>query len=360
LAVVTTEARGYGLALAFALTAFLALARHLDEPSPGTAAAFGASASLGLLAHLSFVHVLAAAFAWSAWRIGRADRPSRERLASLARLWALPAGFAAWFWWVFARHLVEGGGPVRAPLATAAETAALTLGLPDAGAWRPLALAAAAAVLVASCLRLRRDGDDGWLFFAVVVFASPAAVVAATGYTILEPRHVSLSILFLLVLLARVAASLGRRGRAARAAAAAGLLVFAGGNLHRFASFAREGRGHYLEALREIARESPGPSVSIGSDNDFRNGLTVSFYEAYLPPGVRIVYVPRDRWPLEGPDWVIVHATEADAVAAASIEAAGIRYVLDREWRFAGPSGLCWFVYRKRTGENLPPGEERR
>jgi hypothetical protein len=123
--------------------------------------------------------------------------------------------------------------------------------------------------------------------------------------------------------------------------------VYAGGNLRRTATFAREGRGHYLEALREIVRKSSQPVVTIGSDNDFRNGLTVSFYEAYLPGDVRVAYVPRDRWPPEGPDWVIVHATEPDARAADSIEAAGIPYVLDREWRFSGPSGLCWFVYRK-------------
>lgn len=354
LAALTTEARGYGLEHAFALGAFLALARHLDAPTPWSAAAFGVSAALGLLAHLSFVHVLAAAFAWSAWRIIRAPRPRGERLAAFAGLWAFPAAFAAGLWWVFARHLVEGGGPLFTPLATAAETAALTLGLPDA--WTSLALLSAAAVLAAGCLRLRRDGDDAWIFFLVVVLVSPAIVVGAMRYTILRPRHISLSILFLLVLLARVAAALVERGGAARAAAAAGLLVFAGGNLWRTGAFAREGRGHYREALREMTRKSPGPLVTVGGDNDFRTGLTVAFHAATLPPGVRIAYVTRESWPPAGPDWVIVHDTAPDARAEDSIEPAGIRYVLDREWRFYGPSGLCWFVYRKPEAPARGPG----
>lgn len=347
LVALATEARGYSLAIAFALALFLALARHLETPSGRTAAAFGACAALGLLSHLLFVHALAGAFAWSAWRIGSRPAPARVRLGALARLWAFPAAFAALLWWVFARHLAPGQGPRFEPLATAAETAALGLGMPDQAPWSALALLAAAAVLAFGFARIRRDGDDSWVFFVTAAVASPALVVAMTRYAFLRPRHLVLSILFLLLVLARLAASLLERGGKAGAAAVAGLLLVAGGNVPRIVSFVREGRGHCLEALREIVRRSPGPRITIGGDHDFRQGMMITFYKDRLPRGADVSYVTQDRWPPGGPDWAIVQSPDPDAVPTDSITPAGVRYVLDRAWRFSGSSGLCWFVYRK-------------
>jgi hypothetical protein len=347
LVALSTEARGYALALAFALALALVLARHLDAPSPRTAAAFGAFAALGLLSHLLFVHALAGAFAWSAWRIGASPAPARERLGALARLWAFPAAFAALLWWVFARHLVEGQGPRFEPLVTAAEAAALALGLPDRAPWSALALLAAAATIAVGVFRARREGDDSWVFLLGVSVVSPALVVAATHYAFLRPRHLILSMLFFLLLLARLASPLLEKGGRAGAVTLAGLLLLAGGNLWRTAGFVREGRGHYLEALREIVRKSPGSGITIGGDHDFRQLMTIDFYRDRLPPGVDVAYVTQDRWPPGGPDWAIVQNPDAGAVPTDSITPAGIRYVLDRAWRFSGSSGLCWFVYRK-------------
>lgn len=346
LVALSTEARGYALAIAFALALFLALARHLETPSPRTTAAFGTFAALGLLSHLLFVHALAGAFVWSAWRVG--TRPAaRARLGALARLWAFPAVFAALLWWIFARHLAPGQGPRFDPLATAAEAAALGLGMPDQAPWSALALLAAAAVLAIGVARIRRDGDDSWVFLVTAAVVSPAVVVAATHYAFLRPRHLVLSILFLLLVLARLAASLLERGGRAGAAAVAGLLLVAGGNVLRTVSFVREGRGHCLEALREIVRKSPGPRITIGGDHDFRQLMMITFYKDRLPQGVEVTYVTQDRWPPGGPDWAIVQSPDPDAVPTDSITPAGVRYVLDRAWRFSGSSGLCWFVYRK-------------
>ncbi|MBZ5606250.1 MAG: hypothetical protein LAO79_28500 [Acidobacteriia bacterium] len=71
LIVYSSEARGYGLMAFFALLAFLLMDRYLERPDISAAAGFSVSASLGILAHLTFLPCYITLLAWHAYRAVR-------------------------------------------------------------------------------------------------------------------------------------------------------------------------------------------------------------------------------------------------------------------------------------------------
>jgi hypothetical protein len=170
-----------------------------------------------------------------------------------------------------------------------------------------------------------------------------------TRYRFLMVRHLILSIAFFLLILASFLVDLAARAGIRRVVGLAGAVIFALANGVQTAAFLRDGRGHYLEALRSIVTRSPGPRVTIGGDHDFRNLATIAFYRDYLP-GKEVAYLTDDSWPPEGPEWVLVHSLSPDATPLPSVTPHGIPYVLDATYRFRGFSGMCWFVYRRSGG----------
>ena len=123
------------------------------------------------------------------------------------------------------------------------------------------------------------------------------------------------------------------------------------GNTQHVAAFLEFGRGHYREALDYIIENTPaGTPVTLGSDNDFRNGMVISYYLRLTPPARNVIYIKEQDWTSAAPYWIIVHDFDQEPFPAITLRSDknGVVYrLVDRQFRHAGASGWNWFVYRK-------------
>jgi hypothetical protein len=340
----SSEARGYAGVVFFALCAQWIL--EADQPAPrrSRAALFGACVVAGFLAQLIFVFYWAAAAAWMLWR-WRALPPRTLALRMLER--HAPALLAlALLYAVDLRALVVGGGDPTDVLLLVAQSVGWTLGLPIARALAvPDALLALALVAAGLTVRARR-GDDSWIALAGTL-ALPIAVFAALRPQMIPFRYFLIGSAFALLLCAELAAAGLRAGGLRRAAAVIALLLFALGNAAHWRAFTEKGRGHFREALMTMAEATPGDVIAVASDHDFRNRLALQYYARELPAGKRLAYVPRSRFRMQAPEWLIRHAPSRPAQPAQRIAVDGTAYQLFAEYDHAAISGFYWAVYRK-------------
>ncbi len=342
----SAEARGYALVVFFALLAYLQLGRLLAQPTWRRGAVFGLTVVLGFLSHLQFMHVYAAACAWSAWRAVRSPEPIAERLRALLRMHAVALMLLAGLYWVDVRKLHVGGGPDYDVLQVLGSTAALLFGVPAAG-WLPFAaLALAVGTAVAGIVQLARRGEEAWVFHLVVILISPAILLAVARPDVLFERYFILSHAFLLLLLADLLAAAWRSNVAWRAVAAACLLAMIAGNGVLIARFLRDGSGRYLEALEFIATETPGSIARVASDNDGRTSMMVDFYQRWLPAGERIDYVRQEQWP-DSIQWVLVHSLTGAPPPDTTLSIASQRFDLARRFPRGSHAGWAWTLFRR-------------
>jgi hypothetical protein len=128
------------------------------------------------------------------------------------------------------------------------------------------------------------------------------------------------------------------------------------GHAFKIASLFQFGRGHYKQAVLEMAAATPGSLIKIGSNQDFKNGTLLNFYAQFLPPSKQIAYIPKERRNQLPPEWIIECCDDPDFPAYSDIEVGTIgKYDLFAVYPFSGSSGWSWFVYR-RPSEAIPGG----
>ena len=342
-----TEARGYALVSLFSLSCFRLL-RARRPPTGPRAAEFGLCALLAFLSHPTFAYVYAALFLWSAARLAR-----EQRAHALLALFGPPTAALALFETIQIPMRVGGAdrngvGPV------VLRTLALWSGAPERGA----AAVAGAAVLLGllgwELRHLRRERSDEFVFFAAL-FAG--AVVFAAVFPFPFERHFYACLPFSLLLAAGGLARLFRSSGAKRAAAAVLALLFLLGNGVRDRALATAGRGHYLEAVQRMAKDTPEDVITVASDHDFRNRTLLDFYAAYLPPPKRLAYVPIERRQANPPAWFLLHGLATDprlAPVGVSLPGAAA-YRLVEVYPYAGLSGWTWMLYRRDANLGLRP-----
>ncbi|MGH0032356.1 MAG: hypothetical protein ACQGVC_21395 [Myxococcota bacterium] len=350
------EARGYALAVAFALAAQLCLRRALATGSSAPALGFGACVALGLLAHLGFAFYWAGALAQSVWEVRRlaAGRPLRRLVA----LHALPAVVLAALAWVDLRHLFVGAGNPTDAVALATRTFGFAFGAPLTP-WLALPVGALFALGFAVALRRRfRAGDGRWLGDGVTVVLAPALVFAVLQPEVVAVRYFLIGLTLWIVALCELLPEAGLRGRGARVAFGAGALLFVVGNTAHTLAFLEHGRGGFREATQLIAREAgPDAPARVSSDHDFRTGSVLRFYAARLPEARgRIAYVPRARAQRDGVEWWILHAAQRPERPRPAIrDSEGRRFRLVREYDHAAISGFYWALYRSERSSTTVP-----
>jgi hypothetical protein len=344
----SAEARGYALAVCFALLALLALQDYLTHGRRRMLVLFWLSAVLGFLAHLTFLHAYLALGLWTVYYGARRRLPPWAELRQLLACHLLPCLFFLALYAVDIRRMQFGGGPPQPTSTVLARLISLGLG----GSFSMPAPAALALMLLAVAgfllgLRLlARDAQNIGLFFAVAVVGSPALFLLGKPAYLFE-RYFLISFVFFLLLLSFVLGSLWRRSRAGAVAA---LLLTGGivaGSIGQIVAFERGGRGHFLDALAYIARQSPSREVSVCGDYDFRVHKFYTFYVPYLDVGERLAYHEQNELPREGTDWLLVHRLDEGRPAPCIRDAAGHAYRHEREFPAAAFAGWSWHVYRK-------------
>ena len=335
----STEARGYAPMTLFSLSCFLLL-RERGAPTRPRAAAFGLCAVLAFLSHPTFAYVFAALALWTAAKL-----PREKRVRGLFELFGPPTLVFGLFEAIQFPMRV-GGAQKNGFLTVARRTLELWSGAPARG---PVGTAGAAVVLgllAWEIKNIRRERPDEFVFFASL-FAGAVAFVAIFPFPF--ERHFYACLPFALLLGAGALTRLFRLGGTPRVAAVALTLLFLLGNGVRDRALATEGRGHYLEAIRRMAAGTPGDAVTVGSDHDYRNGMMLEFYGAFLTPPKKLAYVPRNRLQKQAPDWYLTHSFATDRlIAPIGVKIDGVgNYKLIDVYPYSGLSGWTWMLYRR-------------
>lgn len=342
-----SEARGYAPAMLCAVATFLVIERYLETRRARWCAAFAFLAVLGLLSHLTYVFPLTGAWAWAAVTLVRVDRDRRPSPLAAAFL-LVPLASAVALWALDLRHLLIGGGPPWDLLEVLRELSRSALGLPE-GLLEILAVPAVAVVAL-ELVAMARERDHRWIFFTVTTVVAPTVLLFVRRPEFLAPRYFVVTVPFVFMLLGAAAGRLVRRGYRAKVVWAVLLGLFLVGNFFPLMRLVRHGRGHYGEAVALIVKLTAAPVITIGSDNDWRNGVVLEDQATRQGVRRRIAYLDASRWSADRPEWLILHDFARQPAPEPFVAVAtGRVYQLMATYPYAGLSGWSWLVYRVTT-----------
>jgi hypothetical protein len=341
----STEARGYALAVCFALLALYALQEHLAHGGRRILVLFWLSVMLGFAAHLTFLHCYLALGLWSVYHGARGQVPPRAELRQLLAIHLIPCLFVAGLYVVDIRHMQLGGAPPTPVFVVLGRLLSLGLGISPSALGTVTAVVIAVLVLVYGLRLLARDEQHVWVFFAAVILGSPALFLLAKPAYLFE-RYFLISFVFFLLLLSYVLGALWCRSRFGAVLAVVLTLGFSGGGIAHIAAFERGGRGHFLDALAYIERRSPPGEVSICGDYDFRVRKFYRFYAPYLDAGERLIYCEQEMLPAHGASWLLVHCLDGRHPPPRISDADDNAYEQAQDFPAATFGGWSWYVYR--------------
>lgn len=351
LVVASVEARGYALAVLFALLAFQGLRRYLDQRSGLGLGTFWGATIFGFLSHLSFVHAYLGFLVWSLRRFAR----QRQRPGEELRQWLICHAGILFFFAPFYLFCIRGmhveGGPPGPLLPVVGRLLALGLGGPDQPWWTLGAALLFLGVTILALIQLARTSGDVWVCFLVIVVLSPTLFLLRRPPFLFE-RYFLISFVFFLLLLGFFLGFLWNAGGLLRALSLGLLLLYLLGQAVHLTQFVRTGRGCFAEALAWILQQDASPTVHLMGDDDFRVEKMLSFHADYFP-NRRLVYVSNQQ---PGKvDWVLVHRLDAQHPPAEEIrDLADHRYRLVRAYPSPGREAWGWFVYRRVQDQPAP------
>jgi hypothetical protein len=355
-----TEARGYSLAIFFALLAWYALQQFEERRSWIWIVVFWSAVILGFLAHLEFVICSAGLVAWALWRFVRYRSKWRQAVFDLFALFTVPIVLLLAFYFVAIRGMEVGGGPKYQVTPLLIKTASYMLGGPASGAATGIAALLTGASIYVVLVYLMFERDDRWIFYAVVI-AVPLGLIAILLPVPLSVRYFIISVAASLVLLSTGYAALLHRGVARRGIGLLLLAVCVAGNAVNTGNLLRFGRGQYLAALRFMEKNSHGQKIVITSDHDFRNGMLVNYYKRYLERADYTQYVDKAMLDEEnvrtkgaplGAEWLILHRFDLAKPPEKVTDIYGNNYKLVSVYRYSDLSGRNWLLYHNL---NRPP-----
>lgn len=346
----SSEARGYAGACFFGLAAFLCFEGLRKKRSRALYPLFWALCILGFLAQLTFAHVYLSLLLWSLWLL-RKEVDKRREILRLVALHLPVLVFVLFIYLALVKGMKVGGGPVFSAPIVLGQALSVAVGGGKNG-WPALFSALAGLALAAACLRFfRRLRDERFFFYAMVLAAAPLAVLIMARPGRLYFRYFVVCFPFFYLALARVMASLlgGRRREKLLALGLAAALLLSNGLL--IARFLDAGRGGYPEAIRFMAANTAGPSITVGSDDDYMGPKMLMFYARLLPPGKEMLYAPEEAIPQAPPLWFLLQPQDPDEKARSMIALpGGARYILMRSYPYSGFSGISWYLYRRLPG----------
>jgi hypothetical protein len=341
----SSEARGHAPAIFFDFLAFDCLERYLDGRRPGWLAGFWAAATLSLFSHLMFLQVYGAMIVWSLVRLLRTSRNALQGLVQFSFCHVVPVAAILWLYAVDLRKMVIGGGPDYSVGSVLLRALSLAVGGPDNG-WQALLAAIGAIVLFfAGLALLRRKGSDLWIFYGMLLIG-PFIALQLKRPDVLFVRYFLANIAFALILFSAVFAELFRAGPIARMVALALIGAIVLGNGWHIEKLIRDGRGDYCAMLADMELQTPGDTITVGSDHDRRNGLALD-YVARSAGNKTVEYFREDSWPAGGPRWFVVHSIDNVDYVPAFVTAHGIRYHFVKQYPSGSLSGWHLFLYEK-------------
>ena len=374
-----TEARGYSLAIFFALLAWYALQQFEETVAGGGdfgrswlwIIVFWSAVVLGFLAHLEFAVCFAGLVVWSLWRFVRQRSTWRQALLDLFALFTVPIVPMLVFYFVSIRGMEIGGGDKHKPVPLLIKTASYILGGPRSGDAAGIVALIAMGTICLVLIRLIFHHDDRWIFHAVVIVGPLAfAILPEHMYfswrapATLQVRFLMISVAICLLLLVSAYAAILRRSFTAPAIGLALLALYIIGNAANTSNLLRFGRGQYLAALLFMETHSNDKKVLITSSADLGDGMLVNYYKNHLERPEHLQYVDQAMLKADyartngfslGAEWLILHRNDLTKQPARVTDEYGNGYQLVSIYRGSDLSGSNWLLYHNLNRGPIAP-----
>ena len=343
----SAEARGYALAICFALLAFYALEGYLTHGGRRMLVLFWLSVMLGFCSHLTFLHTYLALGLWSVYDGARRRLGGRAELRRLLVCHAVPGLFFVLLYMVDLRWMQLGGAPPQPTSLVVGRLLSLGLGGPPSSAWTWPIIVIAVLVFAAGLRFLAREKQHLGVFFTAVVVGSPALFLLGKPAYLFE-RYFLISWAFFLLLFAYVLGRLWRHSTTGAFIAGFSTLAITAGSITQIAEFQRGGRGHFVEVLTYIDQQSPGGTIHLCGDYDFRVEKFYTFYVPYVAAPKRLHYDEQNHLPAGGCAWLLVHRMDANhPPQPRMVDANDNTYDYVQGFPAAAFGGWHWHVYRR-------------
>jgi len=341
-----SEARGYAQAIYFALLSFFIIQENRIEYRPVKLFLFWVTAILGTLAHLTYIIVFLSLIPYLIYCELNADKTLIGKLKQILKYLAVPMIFILLFYFFYVRSMSIGGGPPIDMQHELTKGIACLLGLPGTAWYATIPILA---FLVSAVAYLQyADKNPLWVFSLSVMIIVPASLIIITKPTYFHFRYVVVCFPFYYLMMSYLLAKAFRvYNKALRFLLVLAMSLYCVGQCSRLVPFFQYGRGSYQAIVTEMANSSSLNEITVGSDNDFRNKMVLSFYARFLPNQKKIRYIDQQFWNGHPPAWLIVHDLDESAVPEPWIQASSDQmYRLIKAEKFSGNSGFSWFLYR--------------
>jgi hypothetical protein len=349
LVVYSSEARGYAPAAFFSLAMWVLIEAYWRHRYKVWLIGFWSATVIAVLYHPVAVCLYISLGLWSLsreWRVGGGLlRVGRE----LALCHAIPIAFIALLYFAVMRQWGSVGGDVLPLARVIGDTMAVALGFPMRPEFRWVALFFGGTLIASSLVIIARlVRSDIWIFYISGLLLAPALMLEINNRQYLYIRYFVVLFPLFFLMLGEAMDAVAKKFKVAQAVIVGLCILTLVGNTLSTVDFLRVGRGGYLDAVQYMAALTPRPTVTVGSDHDFRNGLPIIFYSRYMPKNKTMVYLSIDKWPLEGPDWLLVHNTcsEDNFIPGSIVIARNITFRLVKSYPVLGLSGVGWHLYR--------------
>lgn len=338
-----SEARGYAPAMLFGILSFYIVQRSSAMVSARSAVLFSLTAILGVVSHFSYIIVFTSLSFLIVYSQLNGHATGYEKTKNVMGFLSIPAAFILGYYLYFIRNMTIGGGPVYDKLDEISRGMAYLFGLPQelAAIGLPLYL-----LIVAAGVYLYASERNGiWVFYVSVLLVSPILVILTAKPTYFYFRYVVICVPFLYLLAAKVLVKMYCTPHGAvKMAVIAVLSLYLLGQGQYLLTLYRYGRGGYSSVLKEIYGNSSSSKMKVGSDQDFRAKIIITFYQRFLPKDRTLVNVDRDAMQVDPPEWIITHGNNyPDTLIQISDRNA---YRLVKSEMSSELSGFNWFLYR--------------
>jgi len=356
LVLASSEARGYSLAVLFALIAYDALWGYLQTRSRISLVIYWLATIAGFLSHLTFLHATIGFVVWSLRVFARQRTSSGDELRQLALTHAVPGVVVAAFYLFAVRGMDRGGGPPAATFDVLASLIGRGLG-GFSGWWALPWCLLAVALFSVGIWRLRNKDDDVWVFFVACCVVSPGLSLLTRPDYLFE-RYFLIPFVFFLLLASHAFAWLAAPRptpipadpSATPPMLAVRQVVFVVllqmiliGNAVIVSHFADTGRGNFCAALNWAVARSDGVvhvRAEAPKGATFRVSKYVEFYAPRVAPGREVVVRDAEE---PGVEWMLVHRLPGQPPPEEVLNG----YRLDQSFPSRGPWAWGWFVYRR-------------
>lgn len=339
----SAEARGYGLAAFFAVSAWYTYSFHLrPETSTGWLITFWLACSLGILSHATFLFIFLALCITEA--VLCLQQQCWDQLKRSLKVFLPPGLVILWVYAYFYSRTSPGGEQASLEISPVLlQLGQLLTGAPE-GLLASLAGSMLAVILALYGIK-QLPAEQRWFFASVFIVPAALLVVYQPRFFYLRYLLVCMPFFYLLAALAITPALKG--GQAVRAAVGALLLLMLTGNSLLIKDYLQWGKGDYPAAIELIHSMSPDDSFTVGSDFDFRNKSILDFYGRLRADNNKLVYVEEAYTSSTPTDFFITHDQQQEAGANTFLRLKnGFTYELIGIYPYSGLSGWNWYIYR--------------